>query len=656
MMNPVVYNVSLDVYKVGSQQVLSMVRGDTNRKLVISLTENERPYEIGAGCTAKFTALKPDGHFIYNDCEVEVESNTIAYQITDQTIAKEGNVSCQIRLIGTDGTVITTPSFNIVVADLLYNEQPIVESSNEFNALTRFLADLQQKLENGELDGKSIYIKGSVADVSELETKIPTAVAGDGYLADDDHLYVFDGVAFVDVGAVRGPQGISGVYVGSGNMPDGYSVQIDPDGAVLEMDAELNAESVNPVANSAVAVAIGGLGERVGDTENAVGTLETRVGENEKAIEELTKKHNTEIPALDAKFSRVMYGGWASLGSSDMTKAEVDAAVDKQLQAWWDAMPSDSVEFFTLIVNTNKSTAAPGNNLIRMYKTVTKNLSYGTIETHSYQGSGLRRSILANEFGPWEHWGKYQVDTKNVNADNVYTANVETRGPELYLSSHFSSDTVAGGSGIKVLTVDDVIQTIGYVLPWSNGHTSSVRLGSSGTPWSAVYTTSGTIQTSSRDAKENIKNVISEFTPMTMSLRDEPVETSDITEETLVDFVRNLQPVTFNYKGDGSPDAEQLGLIADDIAEHPVYKYVGIDYATDVEVTPAKYDEQGNLIEETVTEKKRVLGLQAIPLAVTALTACKHLLNQLDNVYAINEDLQSQLDVVNARLSKLEGE
>ena len=27
-----------------------------------------------------------------------------------------------------------------------------------------------------------------------------------------------------------GPQGVSGVYVGSGDMPDGYNVQIDPDG------------------------------------------------------------------------------------------------------------------------------------------------------------------------------------------------------------------------------------------------------------------------------------------------------------------------------------------------------------------------------------------------------------------------------------------
>ncbi len=417
---------------------------------------------------------------------------------------------------------------------------------------------------------------------------------------------------------------VKGVYVGSGKMPEGYNVQIDPTGPAFEMDTELDKNSQSPVSNSAISA----------------------------AIEEQTAKHNEEIDALDAKFSRTMYGGWAAVGKEGMSKIEADAAVDKQLQAWWDAMPSDSVRFFTLVVNTSESTVAPGNNLVRLYKTVANNLSYGTIETHSYQytteGSGLRRSIIANEFKPWEHWGKYQVDTVRVKSTDY---------PSLYLYSHQSSQSLGEADfGMNITTVDDGVQFSGNVAPHrSTNYVQSMTLGTYANPWTCVYSSNGVTQTSSRDAKENIKNVISELTPMTMSLEDDPVELSDITAEMLVDFVRNLQPVTFNYKGDHSPDAEQLGLIADDIAEHPVYKYVGVDSVADVEVTPAKYDEQGNLVEEAVTEKKRVLGLQAIPLAVTALTTCKHLLNQLDNVYAINEDFQSQLDSINARLSAVEG-
>ena len=268
MINPVVYNVSLDIYKIGSQKVLSMVRGDTKRSIVIHLTENERPYALNEGCTAKFTALKPDGNFIYNDCEVDFKSNTITYQVTPQTTAVNGRVDCQLRLIGANGGIITSPSFSVVVADLLYNEEPIVDSSDEFNALTNYVAELEKKLARGDFNGKSIYIRGSVNDPSELDEYITTSEAGDGYIAGDNHLYVFDGDTFLDVGLVRGPQGLSGVYVGSGDMPEGYNVQIDLDGEVFTLDKELDAGSENPIANKPVAEAIEALRKDKADAKH----------------------------------------------------------------------------------------------------------------------------------------------------------------------------------------------------------------------------------------------------------------------------------------------------------------------------------------------------------------------------------------------------
>lgn len=256
MIKPVVYTVTLDVYKIGSQKVLSMMRGDTKRSIVISLTENDRPYVLTEGMKAWFTALKPDGNYIYNECEIDTKNNTIIYNVTEQTTAVNGKVACQVRLVGANGGIISTPSFALIVDDLLYNEQPIVASSKEFNALTAFLAELNEKVNRGDFNGKSIYIRGSVYSPDELQDIITTSAPGDGYITGDDHLYVFDGDTFVDVGLVRGPQGLSGVYIGSGDMPDGYNVQIDPDGAVLVMDKTLNAESKNPVENQAIYAAL----------------------------------------------------------------------------------------------------------------------------------------------------------------------------------------------------------------------------------------------------------------------------------------------------------------------------------------------------------------------------------------------------------------
>lgn len=152
-MNLAVYNITLDIHKNGSQVFLPMKRGDTGRKIVASLCENGIPYKL-EGCSAVFTAVKPDGKFIYNDCEVDVENNVIIYPVTLQTTAAEGMVNCQFKLIGNDGKVIATPEFGIIVEKTVYNEEPIVESSEEFAALTSLYAEITKKLANGELKGE----------------------------------------------------------------------------------------------------------------------------------------------------------------------------------------------------------------------------------------------------------------------------------------------------------------------------------------------------------------------------------------------------------------------------------------------------------------------------------------------------------------------
>lgn len=253
MINPVVYSISLDVHKIGSQKVLSMVRFDTKRTVVVSLTENGRPYVITEGCTAVFTAKKPDGTVIYNDCGIDYVNNTIVYHVTAQTTAVNGRVDCQLRLIGREGNIISSPTFTIVVADTLFNEGRIVDSSDEFNKLTAYIAGLEERAAAGEFDGKSIYIKGSVPSVADLEEKVSTAEAGDSYLTSDGHLHVFDGTSFVDTGRLQGDRGESGVYVGSGDPPDDCNVQIDPDGDCVTVDDVLDENSNGVVKNKVVA-------------------------------------------------------------------------------------------------------------------------------------------------------------------------------------------------------------------------------------------------------------------------------------------------------------------------------------------------------------------------------------------------------------------
>lgn len=151
-MDSVSNKISLDIQKTGTQVFLSAIRGDTKRHIVISLVDGGAPYSVRGIGEAIFTGVKADGKFLYNDCAIDQDSNTIVYEFTEQTAAASGVVNCQIKLVGADGGIISTPTFGIIVADTLYSEQPIVESSLEFNALTAFMADVEKRF--GDINAK----------------------------------------------------------------------------------------------------------------------------------------------------------------------------------------------------------------------------------------------------------------------------------------------------------------------------------------------------------------------------------------------------------------------------------------------------------------------------------------------------------------------
>ena len=176
-MNYAVYNIALDIHKTGSQVALSMIRGENKRRIVVSLMENGRPYKITNGCTAMFSATKPDGKFIYNDCEIDFENNLIIYNVTSQTTAAMGEVKCQIELIGSDGGLLFSPTFSLIVANKLYNQEPILESSEEFLALTNYLADLHEMVDNGVFNGEK-GDKGDKGDQGPQGIQGETGAAG----------------------------------------------------------------------------------------------------------------------------------------------------------------------------------------------------------------------------------------------------------------------------------------------------------------------------------------------------------------------------------------------------------------------------------------------------------------------------------------------
>lgn len=198
-MNSINFRVSLDMFEVSSQTTIKAKKGDSACKIHITLTEHGKIYKISEGCYATFSAKKSDGNFVYDNCTIE--DNSIVYDFSSsidddgicQISACEGAVECEVALYKGDSEQLTSPRFTLVIDGTVYNGEDII-STPEVSALKDLLNETK-------------------ATVEEIEAKLENG----------------------DFQGEPGEKGDSGVYVGSGDMPEGCNVQIDPDGDVVDL-------------------------------------------------------------------------------------------------------------------------------------------------------------------------------------------------------------------------------------------------------------------------------------------------------------------------------------------------------------------------------------------------------------------------------------
>jgi len=149
------YKIFLDMHDISTQTSLAAKQGDTGRRIFVTLTERGVPFIIGENCTAVFTAKKPDGNIVFNNCTIE--NNIICYTFTPQTTAAAGKLDCEMRLYDAENFLITSPRFNIIVAAAVYNDGDEIESTSEVTTLTALISEanalittVNDKLENGD--------------------------------------------------------------------------------------------------------------------------------------------------------------------------------------------------------------------------------------------------------------------------------------------------------------------------------------------------------------------------------------------------------------------------------------------------------------------------------------------------------------------------
>lgn len=140
-----VTKISLDFHAEAPKQRIVTAkqydRGDEGKARVIeiSLFSNGVSYEIPEDGTVRIRMQKPDGHYIYNYCEV-VDNKAIAI-LTSQTLAVVGTVWCDVE-VDVENEIVSTVSFTMEIYPSPYDDDA-VESSNEMNAVDQKFSDFQ---------------------------------------------------------------------------------------------------------------------------------------------------------------------------------------------------------------------------------------------------------------------------------------------------------------------------------------------------------------------------------------------------------------------------------------------------------------------------------------------------------------------------------
>lgn len=203
-MEHIIHNLSLNMHSSISQVSLSVKKGDTKRKLCITLTENGKVYQIAEGCVAVFSAKKDRGGILYNACTIV--DNTIAYEFTEQTANIPGKLDCEIKLYDANNELITSPQFTIIVNGVVYEDDE-VEDSNEFSALTEKFSELvslkneiKTKLDNGEFVGEQ-GLKGDKGDKGDTGY---APVKGVDYFTEADKADMVRALASPFANAIKG--------------------------------------------------------------------------------------------------------------------------------------------------------------------------------------------------------------------------------------------------------------------------------------------------------------------------------------------------------------------------------------------------------------------------------------------------------------------
>ena len=227
-MNSSKYRFTLEMHSSQSQVSLPIVRNDTARKLYISFSDGGKIYHIEDDCLAVVRINRPTGTYIEKFCPIEDNTNVV-YDFAQQknTAVAEGLHDCEVTLYSPEGEVLTTARFSMMVSARVVNSDTIGVTDENWTMLDSIAVAEA---------GRQVDFRQAMSDVDEAIESIDEAIDEivPPYVGENGNWFVHG----KDTGTQA--QGNAAVYLGSGEMPEGYYVQVDPEGEAFPFVVSVN--------------------------------------------------------------------------------------------------------------------------------------------------------------------------------------------------------------------------------------------------------------------------------------------------------------------------------------------------------------------------------------------------------------------------------
>lgn len=177
-MNTSKFRFTLDLQKTQSQISIPVTLGDTARTWLISFSDGGQPYAIEEVSLAKLEIKRPTGTYMEEFCAIE-NGTTVRYSFSqnENTALVEGINQCAVILYGTDGEILASPRFTMLVIDRVVAIDDINISDEDQGVIDRIIATEKARVEaetgrvNAEAERHAAELLRQTAETARVEAE-----------------------------------------------------------------------------------------------------------------------------------------------------------------------------------------------------------------------------------------------------------------------------------------------------------------------------------------------------------------------------------------------------------------------------------------------------------------------------------------------------